>query len=74
MNNISFSARLRLHNAQVELEALKSEGRGMIWENEQRMQGGLSVLYREDAFNKLAVKMRATKLEIQDTVLEAMTS
>jgi len=63
-----FKQRMALHNAQVELEALRAEGRGMVWENEHRMHAGHSVAYGDEAFTELATKIRATKVEIQDAI------
>jgi len=66
----SFSLRLELHNAQVELEALRAEGRGMVWENERRTQASAPPCYTESDFNALAARIRATKLEVTDALVK----
>lgn len=71
MKNVPFSARLQLHNAQVELEALRCEGRGMLWENERCLQMKKRAIYCENAFNELAIRIRATKLDIEDITVDA---
>lgn len=63
-----FRARIALHNAQVELEALKSECRGMVWANEFGMQHGGQPIYGQQAFDDLAAKIRATKVQIDDAI------
>lgn len=68
MDSLNFQHRVLLHNAQVELEALRAEGRGMLWENEHRTCCGNSVAYGEEAFNQLAVKIRATKVQVDELV------
>lgn len=60
--------RIALHNSQVELEALRAEGRGMLWENEQKVQRQEYPIYGESDFNALATKIRATKVQIDDAV------
>lgn len=60
---------LALHNAQVELEALRAEGRGMVWANETRAHHKLSPIYIAGAFNELAAKIRATKVAVDDATL-----
>lgn len=65
----TFAQRLALHNAQVELEALKAEGRGMLWANESASHCGDVPAHGEVAFNELATRIRATKVAIDDAVL-----
>lgn len=64
-----FAQRLALHNATAELEALRAEGRGMLWDNQQRMLAGAPPVYGEKDFNALAVKIRATKVQVDDAAL-----
>lgn len=67
--NDTFAQKLALHNATAELEALRAEGRGMVWANETRINGGFAPAYGEDAFNELATRIRATKVAVDDAVL-----
>ncbi|HEY0684694.1 MAG TPA: hypothetical protein VGD45_20325 [Steroidobacter sp.] len=60
---------IALHNCAVELEALRAEGRGMVWENEQRLNRGATVAYCDDAFNALAARIRECKVKVDDAVL-----
>lgn len=70
-----FKQRLALHNAQVELEALRAEGRGMLWDNEQRMLASAPPAYGETSFNALAARIRECKVSISDAVtLEGIRS
>lgn len=64
-----FAQRQALHNAQVELEALRAEGRGMLWDNEQRMLAGAPPVYGEKDFTALGVRIRACTVQIDDAVL-----
>lgn len=63
------AAQLALHNAQAELEALRAEGRGMVWANELRMLQQEYPQYGRDDFDELAARIRATKVQIDDAVL-----
>lgn len=67
--NTDFAQRLALHNATAELEALRAEGRGMVWANETRLQSGYTPAYDDKAFDALAVRIRATKVAVDDAVL-----
>lgn len=67
--SVNFQQHLALHNAQVELEALRAEGRAMVWANEQRLHAGHSVAYGDDAFNALAARIRETKVKVDDGVM-----
>lgn len=64
-----FAQRIALHNATAELEALRAEGRGMVWANETRVQSGHTPAYDDKAFNELAAQIRATKVAVDDAVL-----
>lgn len=68
MNRMTFQQHSLLHNAQVELEALRAEGRGMVWENEWRVNTGKAVAYGDEAFNELAVKIRTAKVQVDELV------
>lgn len=58
----------RLHNAQAELEALKAEGRGMIWENEYRAHRGEAPAYVESHFQDLAMRIRACEINPEELI------
>lgn len=60
--------RIALHNAQVELEALKAHGRAMVWTNEWHVQRKQPPPFLEDHFNALAEKIREQKVLIKDAV------
>lgn len=66
---MDFAQRLALHNAQVELEALRAEGRWMVWQNESLVHQGQPPYFGETDFNALATRIRATKVQIDDAVL-----
>lgn len=64
-----FAQRLALHNSEAELEALKAEGRGMVWANERAMLAKQTPPFAEMQFTLLAARLRATKVAVDDAVL-----
>jgi hypothetical protein len=64
-----FAQRLALHNAEAELEALKAEGRGMVWANERAVLAKQMPPFAEMQFTLLAARLRETKVQIDDAVL-----
>lgn len=59
-----FRHRLALHNAQVELEALRAEGRAMVWANEKLMHRRQEPQFIEEHFNELAKRIRSCRVGI----------
>lgn len=66
---IEFAQRLALHNATAELEALRAEGRGMVWANERAILSKETPPFAETQFTLLAVRLRATKVQVDDAIL-----
>lgn len=64
-----FAQRLALHNSEAELEALKAEGRGMVWANERAVQSKEAIPFGEMQFTLLAARIRECKVRIDDAVL-----
>lgn len=64
-----FAQRLALHNAAAELEALRAEGRGMVWQNERDLHEQNSPRFSIKDFDALAARIRATKVAVDDAVL-----
>lgn len=65
----NFAQRLALHNSEAELEALKAEGRGMVWANERAMHANEPIPFGEMQFTLLAARIRECKVKIDDAVM-----